>query len=88
MATARITSKGQITVPKEVRNRLGVEVGDELEFRFEDGRVEIRPVRRRRIEEFRGIFHVERALDFEEERRKAWDVQTERLILTDRHTDA
>jgi AbrB family looped-hinge helix DNA binding protein len=31
-ATSRMTSKGQITVPKEVRNRLGVEAGDEVEF--------------------------------------------------------
>lgn len=30
---ARVTSKGQVTVPKEVRNALGIEVGDQLVFR-------------------------------------------------------
>lgn len=32
MATATVTSKGQITLPKSVRDRLGVEAGDRLEF--------------------------------------------------------
>ena len=32
MATATITSKGQITIPKEVRDALGVEPGDRVEF--------------------------------------------------------
>jgi antitoxin PrlF len=37
-ATARITSKGQITVPKAVRDALGVREGDSLVFRVEGSR--------------------------------------------------
>jgi antitoxin PrlF len=37
-ATAKITAKGQITVPKAVRDALGVREGDSLVFRVEDGR--------------------------------------------------
>jgi antitoxin PrlF len=32
MATATLTSKGQITIPAEVREILGVETGDRVEF--------------------------------------------------------
>ena len=32
MPSAVLTSKGQITIPKEVREALGVETGDRLEF--------------------------------------------------------
>ena len=32
MATAVVTGKGQITIPKAVRDALGVETGDRVEF--------------------------------------------------------
>lgn len=32
MATATLTSKGQITIPVDVRNELKVEAGDRVEF--------------------------------------------------------
>lgn len=32
MPTAIVTSKGQITIPKEVRDALGVQTGDRVEF--------------------------------------------------------
>lgn len=39
---ATVTSKGQITIPKEVRDRLDVEEGETLRFRFdEDGSVRL-----------------------------------------------
>ncbi|MCI4605520.1 AbrB/MazE/SpoVT family DNA-binding domain-containing protein, partial [Pseudomonas fluorescens] len=32
MATATLTSKGQITIPVQVRTALGLETGDRVEF--------------------------------------------------------
>ena len=42
MATATMTSKGQITVPATVRTALGVAAGDRVEFvQMEPGRFEL-----------------------------------------------
>ena len=35
MDTAKITSKGQVTIPKAVRSRMAVRAGDRLAFEFE-----------------------------------------------------
>ena len=37
-AAARVTSKGQVTVPKAVRDALGIKEGDEIVFRVEGNR--------------------------------------------------
>jgi antitoxin PrlF len=37
-AAAKVTSKGQVTVPKAVREALGIESGDEVVFRVEGNR--------------------------------------------------
>ena len=37
-SSARITSKGQVTIPKSVRDALGLHEGDELLFRVERSR--------------------------------------------------
>lgn len=42
---ARITSKGQITVPHEIRRALGVRPGDRLVFEKDGKGFRVRPVR-------------------------------------------
>ncbi len=37
-AAAKVTSKGQVTVPKAVRDALGIKEGDELIFRVQGNR--------------------------------------------------
>ncbi len=53
---ARITTKGQITVPREVRRALGVRPGDRLLFESDRAGVRVRPVRTKSpFEKYRGI---------------------------------
>jgi AbrB family looped-hinge helix DNA binding protein len=57
---ARITSKGQITVPREVRRVLGVRAGDRLLFESDGKGVRVRPVRNKSaFSKFRGIGNPE-----------------------------
>ena len=36
--TAKVTSKGQVTLPKALRQALGIREGDDIVFRVEGGR--------------------------------------------------
>lgn len=89
MVSARVTSKGQITIPKIVRERLGIEPGDTLEFQFEDDHLEVRPVHRRRLMEFRGLFRVPETevRDFAEERERAWAARAQQVLEAGKHPD-
>lgn len=45
MPEAKLTTKGQVTIPKEVREALQVDAGDRVQFFIrEDGVVELRPL--------------------------------------------
>lgn len=44
MAIAKITSKGQVTIPKKIRDRLGLTAGDNLNFEIDsEGKITIQP---------------------------------------------
>jgi AbrB family looped-hinge helix DNA binding protein len=87
MVIARMTSKGQITVPKQVRERLGIEPGDGLEFLIDGDRLEVRPIHRRRLADFRGLFPVSEAMTFADERAQARAARARRRSA-DAPTDA
>ncbi len=55
-AQAKLTSKGQITVPHEVRRFMGVRAGDRLLFETDGESVRVRPIRTGSpFEKYRGI---------------------------------
>lgn len=42
MSTTSVTSKGQVTIPLEIRKRMGIRQGSKLEFRLVRGLIEVR----------------------------------------------
>jgi len=55
VSTATLTTKGQVTIPKDVRDRLGIDTGDRLNFIVqEDGTVIVKPITRH-VRELGGI---------------------------------
>ena len=65
-AAAKITSKGQVTVPKAVREALGIREGDEVVFRVDGNRAVL--ARTADFLELAGTFSVPAA-----KRNVAWD---------------
>jgi AbrB family looped-hinge helix DNA binding protein len=57
MPTATLTSKGQLTLPKAVRERLKVRAGDSIDFIVgEDGDIRVR-AGTHDVKELRGLLH-------------------------------
>ena len=57
MALATLTNKGQITIPKAVRDSMGLQSGDKLEFIVtENGTAYIRPVTKK-VDDVYGILY-------------------------------
>lgn len=68
--THRVGPKGQVVIPKELRDELGIEPGDEVSFWRDGDHVALRPVARRRP--LRGRFRGSGLAD-ELERQRASD---------------
>jgi antitoxin PrlF len=69
IVTAKITSKGQITLPNEVRELLDVHTGSMVMFEKEDDKVVIKHAWT--LQEFKGILEGHgKAVDFDQVREK------------------
>jgi AbrB family looped-hinge helix DNA binding protein len=61
MSIARVTSKGRITIPIEVRQALGIEGSDGLRFELiGEGGASVQVVKRRRLSELYGALPATR----------------------------
>ena len=59
MARSKITAQGQISVPAEVRKRLGLGPGSVIEWEEEDGKVVVRRLGKYTFEDIRKVLFPE-----------------------------
>jgi len=55
MSLTRLSTKGQLILPKEVRDRLGLRAGSQLEIEVRDGLIMLRPIQRTTVEDLIGL---------------------------------
>ncbi len=56
MSLSTLTSKGQTTIPQEIRKYLKVQAGDQLDFIIQDNEVIVRPATLH-VSSLKGILH-------------------------------
>jgi antitoxin PrlF len=62
MSISRVTSKGRVTLPADIRKALDIERGDDLIFELaEDRSVRLRPVKRQRLSDLYGALLATRS---------------------------
>lgn len=64
MRVTKMTSKGQVTIPKKVRERLGVKPGDRLEFKEFKGKYIVeKKIEKSPFDKYVGYLKRKRGLD-------------------------
>ena len=87
MPSTRVGRRGQITVPKAVRQSLGLSEGDHVAFVQSGGDVVLRPVRHS-LRDLRGSVPVDGSQDPDAVRDAVRSDRADRLTPTDDPTDA
>lgn len=54
---ATLTSKGQTTIPKEIRDRLGLQAGDRMTFTLMPDKTVLMRVKSRSVVDLAGLLH-------------------------------
>ena len=60
MKKAKITFKGQVTIPKEIRNALAIKEGDSVIFIVEGDHAVLKPIKRKSLLDFYGALTATR----------------------------
>ena len=56
MRIATLTTKGQVTIPAEIRARLGIDAGDKISFEPQGDAIVLRVVETISVQSIRGMF--------------------------------
>ena len=81
MNKAKVTFKGQVTIPKEVRNSLDIKEGDSVIFVIEKDHAVLKPLKQKSLKDFYGILPATRPYpDMESVREEVHHKLAKRLL--------
>ena len=76
----RMTSKGQVTVPAEVRRKLGLKPGETIIFRIVGDQVELDRSPMSLDEAFGSVPPLNAPVNFEAQGREAWEEHAQKVV--------
>lgn len=77
---ATVTERGQVTIPAEVRRRLGLRAHDKVIFSIEDDKIELRPLRFTLESAFGAVKSLRPDLSLDEQIREAKEERAARTV--------
>ena len=73
MNVGKMSKKGQIVIPKEIRERFGIHPGDAVIFKIQGNKVIIEKIQEKMSEILKNSKPVKKSLDFQKELRDEWN---------------
>lgn len=75
-----VTTKGQVTIPAEIRRLLKVEPGDKIMFRVTEGTVELQPITMSLEDTFGAVNPLKKPEDFATLREAAIEEHVQKVV--------
>lgn len=73
MNIGKISKKGQIVIPKEIRDKFGIKPGDIIIFRIKDDKVILEKIKDKLSDILKNSNPIEQSLDFQKKLREEWE---------------
>jgi len=73
MNVGKMSKKGQIVIPKEIREKFGIKPGDAVIFRIQGNKVIIEKIQEKMSEILINSKPIEKSLDFQKKLRDEWE---------------
>ena len=87
MNTSRLTVKGQITLPKEIRQRFHLQPGDRVALEPESDGIRVRPVRKTILDWAGSLRPLESGLSDAAIRQRVRKMRVQRQVNTQSHAE-
>ena len=73
MNIGKISKKGQIVIPKEIRDKFGIKPGDVIIFRIKNDKIILEKIKDKLSDILKNSKPIEKSLDFQKKLREEWE---------------